>query len=233
MMMATRREMPTQPDGHCQGLGAYVSGHVQNQGLEADDHREDGHHTFEGPYHRGNHHAQEQQDDQPRETLFDAVVGGFVQIFFCGQAGQFCVVLAHLIVHRFHCVLGGDDADDSSILIQNREGVLRVILDRFDAVRDFVVVRQVRISGADDGVQGHVFPGDNQIFQIDGTEETLSVIHHVQGGDVVLFSRLLHQLVHGLANGQAAADADVIGGNQAADFIFIIGVNEPDCPCRR
>ena len=58
------------PDGNGQGLGAHVARHVQDQGLEAHDQRELGHHLFKDAHYGGHHQPQSQQDEQPGEALF-------------------------------------------------------------------------------------------------------------------------------------------------------------------
>ena len=117
-----------------QRLRADVAGHVQNERLEADDDRQHGNNALERADDRGNAHAEKEQDDQPRQTLFDALRDRFVQIFLGGQTGELCIVLAQLVIDGLDNVLRGDDADDLFVPVQNRQGVLGVILDLFDAV---------------------------------------------------------------------------------------------------
>ena len=211
-----------------QRLRADVAGHVQNERLEADDDRQHGNNALERADDRGNAHAEKEQDDQPRQTLFDALRDRFVQIFLCGQTGELCIVLAQLVVDGLDNVLRGDDADDLFVPVQNRQGVLSVILDLFDAVRNLLVVEQIRIGVADERIQRHVFPRNDQILEVDRAAEAVSAVDDIDRCDIVVFTGLPNQLVHGLPNGKALVDADVIGGDETADLVVIIGIDEQD-----
>ena len=117
-----------------QRLRTNVAGHIENQRLEADDDRQHGYNAFKCTDNGRNAHAEEQQDDQPRQALFHAFPGGFVEILLGGQTGELCIVLAELVIHGLDNVLCGDDTDDLSILIQHRQGVFGIIFDLLDAL---------------------------------------------------------------------------------------------------
>ena len=105
-----------------QRLRADVAGHVQNERLEADDDRQHGNNALERADDRGNAHAEKEQDNQPRQALFEAGFQRFVQILLAGQAAQLGVIVAHRIVHGFNDVIRGDDADDAPLFAQHRDG---------------------------------------------------------------------------------------------------------------
>ena len=90
------------------------------------------------------------------------------------------------------------------------------------------MVKQIRIRVADDGIQRHIFSGNNEILQVDCTAEAVFIIDYINRSNVVIFTGLLYQLVHGLPNGKALVDADVIGGDETADLVVIIGIDEQD-----
>ena len=50
----------------------------------------------------------------------------------------------------------------------------------------------------------------------------LVFVHHIQRGDVIVFSGLFHQLAHRLPDGHIVFDGDVVGGHSAADLILVI-----------
>ena len=62
-----------------------------------------------------------------------------------------------------------------------------------------------------------------EVFQVDGAVELVVLVHDVEGRDVVVLARLLHQLTHGLPDGHVLPDADVVGGHAAADLVLAVG----------
>ena len=118
------------------------------------------------------------------------------------------------------------------ILVQYREGILRVVLDLLDALRDLLVVHQVRIGITDDRLERHVVTGNDEVLQIDGAAETLAVIHHIDGGDIVIITGLLDELVHRLADREIPADADVVCRDETSDLIVVVGIDEADLGLR-
>ena len=215
-------------DGDRQRLGADIAGHIQHHRLEADDDGQHRHHRLEHSDHRGNHHAEEQQGDQPRQTLLDALQHRLVQIFLAGQTAEFCVVVAHLVVHDLHDVCRGDDAQQRTAVVQHGQGFFGIFGDPIQTFADLFVVGHIGVRAADDILQLVARPCHDQVFQVDGTVVFFRFIHHIQGRDVVVFARLLDQLAHGLPDGQILADADVVGGHAAADLVLIVGHQQPD-----
>ena len=69
-------------------------------------------------------------------------------------------------------------------------------------------------------------PGDDQVLQIDGAAEFAAFVHHIQGGNIVVLPRLTDQLMHGRTNIQRFRNTDIIGGDQAADSVLIVGGNQ-------
>ena len=90
---------------------------------------------------------------------------------------------------------------------------------RSDAVRRPLIGENVGIAAADDVRQSIVFPCNDEILQVDGAGVHTACIHHIQRGDVVVDSRLPHQLAHGLADGQRVADAHKVAAHPAADIL--------------
>ena len=210
-------------DGHRQRLGTDVTGHIQHHGLEADDHRQHRYHRFKRADDRGDQHPEEQQRDQPRETLFHAFKYVFVQILLAGQTTQLCVIIAHLIVDQLDHIGRGDDAHQLTGIVQHRQAALRVVHDAVDTVADLLPVGDIGIGADDQAFQTFLCPGNDEVFQVDGAVEVLVFIHHIQGGDVVVFSGLLYQLAHRLPDGHIVFDGDVVGGHPAADLVLVIG----------
>ena len=85
------------------------------------------------------------------------------------------------------------------------------------------MVGHIGVRPGDELLEAVVRPGDDEVFQIDGTVELLVLVHDIEGGDVVVLAGLLHQLTHGLPDGHVLPDADVVGGHAAADLVFSIG----------
>ena len=90
------------------------------------------------------------------------------------------------------------------------------------------MVEQIRIRVADDGIQRNVLSGNDEILQVDCTAEAVFIIDYINRSNVVIFTGLLYQLVHGLPNGQVLLDADIVGRDQAADFAVVIGIDKQD-----
>ena len=88
------------------------------------------------------------------------------------------------------------------------------------------MVEQIGIGVADERIQRHVFPRNDQILEVDRAAEAVSTVDDIDRCDIVVFTGLPNQLVHGLANGKALVDADVIGGDETADLVVIIGIDE-------
>ena len=68
--------------------------------------------------------------------FFHALEDAPVQILLAGQAAQFCVIVAHLVIHQLNHVGGGDDADQPARIVQHGERTLGVVHDAVDAVAD-------------------------------------------------------------------------------------------------
>ena len=106
-----------------------------------------------------------------------------------------------------------------AVLRQHRQRVLLVVRDALRAVRRPLIGENVGIAAADDVRQSIVFPCNDEILQVDGAGVHTARIHHIQRGDVVVDSRLPHQLAHGLADGQRVADAHKVAAHPAADIL--------------
>ena len=86
----------------------------------------------------------------------------------------------------------------------------------------------IGIPTADHILQAVVFPGNDQILQVDGAGEGVAFVHHVQGGDVIVLSGLPHQLAHGAADGQRVRDAHEIAAHPASNLLLPEGQQPPD-----
>ena len=168
-------------DGNCQRLGTDVPGHVKHKGLETDYDRKYSHNMLKDTYNRGNDHPKEQQDDEPWETFFHALCRGFFEIFFGGEAGQFCVIFPHLIVNHLYDIFGCNNTEHMTVLRQDRNGIFRIIHDFFHAVINFFVIGY-RWIGADDNIVKHImFSCNNKIFQINSTGKFQGFIQYING----------------------------------------------------
>ena len=151
-----------------------------------------------------------------------------MQIFFCGQTSQLCVILTKLIVYGFHNILGSQNTDQFSAVSQNRQRIFGIIFDGFDAVINFFMICYIRIGCTDDGIQFIGFAGNDQIFQIDGTIKSICIIYHVNRGDIIIFTGLRHQFPHGLADTQIFADGYEVCSHHASDLVLIVGEDQTD-----
>ena len=210
-------------DGDGQRLGADIARHIQHHGLEADDDGQDSHHRLKGTHHRGHQHPEEEQSDQPGQALLDTLEDALVQIFFAGQAAQFCVIVAHLVIDQFDDIRRGDDAHQLAGIVQDRQRALGVVYDAVDAVADLFVVGHIGVGPGNELFKAVLRTGDDEVFQVDGAVELVVLVHDVEGRDVVVLARLLHQLTHGLPDGHVLPDADVVGGHTAADLVLAVG----------
>ena len=172
-------------------------------------------------HHRGHYHAQSQQHDQPGKTFFHALPQGLFQILLRGKTCQHGVVLAHSIVHQIDDAGGGDDAQQPVVVVQHGNGVLGIVLQIFDTVIDLLLRIYIRIGSHDQLLQGMILPGNDQIFQINGTVKLLSLCHHKQRGNIVILGRLSDEAAHSLLDGEIFPDDDTVGRHTAADLILI------------
>ena len=90
------------------------------------------------------------------------------------------------------------------------------------------MVHDERIGTADQIFQLHMLSCDDQILQLDGSVVLLLPIHHIDRGNVIIFSGLTHQLPHGLPDGQIVVNQDKIGGHITTDLILVVGQQKPD-----
>ena len=210
-------------DGDGQRLGADIARHIQHHGLEADDDGQDSHHRLKGTHHRGHQHPEKEQSDQPGQALLDTLEDALVQIFFAGQAAQLCVIVAHLVIDQFDDIRRGDDAHQLAGIVQDRQRALGVVYDAVDAVANLFVVGHIGVGPGNELFEAVLRTGDDEVFQVDGAVELVVLVHDVEGRDVVVLARLLHQLTHGLPDGHVLPDADVVGGHAAADLVLAVG----------
>ena len=89
------------------------------------------------------------QGDQPGQALFHTLEHTLVQILLTGQAAEFCVIIAHLVVHQLDHIRRGDDAQQLPAVVQDRERALGVVHDAVDAVADLLVVGDVGVGACD------------------------------------------------------------------------------------
>ena len=196
--------------------------------METDDHGQALHHRLEYADDAGNAKAEEQQDDQPRDPLFHAAQQRLLQILLGGQTGQFRVILAHLLIDDLDDVLRGDDAQQMLRIIEHGDGVLRQILQLFDAVLDRLVVVHAGVGRGDQILQLRALAGDDQILEIDRAVERTVAVEGVQGGDIVVIGGLPHERAHGLLDRQILADGNVVRRHLAADLVIVVRADQMD-----
>ena len=219
-------------DGDGQRLGADVARHIQNEGLEADDQRDLRNDGLEQPDDGGNAHAEKEQDNQPRQALFEAGFQRLVQILLAGQAAQLGVIVAHRVVHGLDDVVRGDDADDTALFAQHRDGGFGVAAQAIQTRLDLLMRQNGREMAADERIQRGILARDDQILEGDGTVKRAVVVADEEGGDVVVLLGLRNQRAHGLLDGQMAVDGDEVRAHRAADFIRLVGADEADVVLR-
>ena len=176
----------------------------------------------------GNHQPQAQQNHQPGQALSDAPFQRLLQILLCRQASQPRIVLAHLVVHELGDVLGRQHALEPVVRVQHGDGVLGILLHPLDAVLNLFVRVDVGIGRHRDALQPRALARDDQILQVDRADEHVLLVDDVKGGNVVVIRRLLDQLVHSLADADAAVHADVVGRHPAADLVIVKGAQQGD-----
>ena len=74
-----------------------------------------------------------------------------MKIFLRSKTGQLCIIITHLIIDDFNNIRRRDDSDNLSVAAQNRNGILRVILQIFD-----------HISGLDDNEKVSLYTIDGR-----------------------------------------------------------------------
>ena len=114
-------------DGNCQRLRTDITGHVEDHRLEDHQNRQLLYHLLKQTDNSRYAHAKSQQDQQPRQSLFDTLPQRLLQIFLRSQTCQLRVILTHLIIYNFDDALGGDNTKHPILLIQQRDQTLRII----------------------------------------------------------------------------------------------------------
>ena len=57
-----------------------------------------------------------------------------MQILLRGQTCQLCVIITHLVVDCFDQVVRCDRSDDFIVVIEHRDGILRIVFQLFDLI---------------------------------------------------------------------------------------------------
>ena len=94
------------------------------------------------------------------------------------------------------------------------------------------MIHQVWIGITDDRLERHVVAGNDEVLQTDGAAETLAVIHHIDGGDIVIITCLLDELVHRLADREVPTDADIVRRDETSDLIIVVGIDKANLGLR-
>ena len=115
-----------------------------------------------------------------------------------------------------------------AVFIKNGNGVFRVTLYSFYTVRNDLMICQIRI-GCDYQIRKICgVPGNDQILKIDGTIENFVFIDNIYGHDVVVFTCLLYQLLHGGADIQILLNDYIIRSHSATNLIIFIRLDHSD-----
>lgn len=89
-----------------------------------------------------------------------------MQILLRGKAAQLRIVVAHLVVHRFHQVPQGDDAENAVGGIQHGNGAFRVAFQPLDTVLRALAAVDIREPVLDKGRDSRVLFRNKQSAQL-------------------------------------------------------------------
>ena len=163
------------------------------------------------------------QNQQPRDALLGvgphagAKVGGGIVIRENG--GHLLHILGALVGQNVDCIVDGDDTHEHALVVQNRHGgkvvalhltghILLVIRDLHG---DHIVVHDVG--------NGRVQVGEQQAAGRHDAQQAVA-LHHIAGVHRLGVLALFADGVKGLAHGHVLAQADILGGHQAAGGAF-------------
>ena len=90
------------------------------------------------------------------------------------------------------------------------------------------MVVDIRVGGTHKRLEFRIVSCRDQILKIQSAVVTLLFVHHVQGGDIVVFLCLRHQRTHRLLHRHVLVDHDEIGGHEATDLVLFIGLDQLD-----
>ena len=215
-------------DRNSQGLCTDISGHVKNQRLEAHHDRDLGHYSFKHADHARHHKAKSKQQHQPRHTFAHAFLQGFLQILLRSKTCQLCVILTHLVIDSLDDVVRRDDTDDLLVIIQDRDGILRVILQVFDYIRNLCLRMYARVAFADDIIKRHIISCNDQILQFKCTGVFAVLVYYINGIDIVIVVRLFDNGPHRFLDRKTFRNRHVVRGHHAADLVFLEGLDQSD-----
>ena len=218
-------------DRDSKGLGSDVAGHVENQRLEAHEDCKLRDNRLKHTHNTRNDEAESQQKDKPRKPLPDTVLQRFLQVFLCGKTGELCVILAHLIIGDLRDIRCGDGADDTVVLGQNRNGFLRIFLQRFETVIHALIRIDIRIVGRDDVLEPCIRPCNDKVLEIYRTVIDAVRIQHEENGNIVVLCCLGDDGRHRFLYGEGSAQSDKIRRHPRTDQLFIVGCERLElCP---
>ena len=195
---------------HSQRLRSHITCHAQNQGLEAYNHRNLRYHRFKQTNNRRYTDTESQQDNQPRQSLTHTVKQRFIQILALGQTSQHGVVFTHLIIHSLDDILSGNNTQNTIILIQNGDGILRIIPDLIQGFGYLVRSVYIGVRVTDQFLKIDVIPRHDQILQIQCTVEGTVFIAHIHRIDIVVILGLSNHFLHGLPDGKSLFNHDEV-----------------------
>ena len=104
-----------------------------------------------------------------------------MQILFCGQTTELCVVLAHLVINYLNDVLRGDNAEKTVVVVEYGDRRLGIVLELFDTIVDRFLRVKVR-EGSDGNRIKSIIPARcNQISQVDRSAELACFVSYENG----------------------------------------------------
>ena len=144
-----------------------------------------------------------------------------MQILLRRKAAQLRIVVAHLVVHRFHQVLQGDDAENAVGGIQHGNGAFRVAFQPLDTVLRALAAVNIRESVLDKGRDSRVLFRNKQSAQLHRAAEKAVFRRHKEHLDIIVFLRLVHKRPGGLAHRHFRIQRNEIGAHSAADLVLV------------
>ena len=201
-------------------MRAHIACHIQHKRLKTYQYCKLRHNVFKQADHAGDDHAKPKQNNEPWQALFNAGFDRFLNVFFRGKAAELCVILSHRLVHDLNNILRCDHAQKPVSVIQNGNGIFRIVLQSVYAVIRFLICVNIGVGSQDNIVQNRVLPRNDQIFQIDRAVKFLFLIHHVNGGNIIILGSLGYKLGHSGFDADPRLNLNEIRGHFAADLVF-------------
>lgn len=207
--------------GKGDALGASVTSAVHEQGEEEDERYHAGDDVFEVSDAGAGEDVNSDEAEEPAEAAADeGRDGSFAEACFEGADGaEFMEIFCCFLLVNGEDVIGGDDAEEDVIGVDNRDGIQVVFPEEGDGL--FAVL--VRVKGDEtvvhEAADREIGVGDEDLADADVIEELALIVDDVDHPQGFAIRAVMADMVDDLGTGPVWADADVIGGHEAADAV--------------